>query len=48
MQKKIMISQCENVESRKIKNTEVEIGIDQGYEGSLIAEYVKIWYTCTK
>ena len=23
-------------------------GIDQECEGSLIAEYVKIWYTCTK
>ena len=45
--RKFMILKCENVENRKSKKG-VKIGIDQGYEGSLIAEYVKIWYTCTK
>lgn len=36
-----MVLKCENVENRKSKKG-VKIGIDQGCEGSLIAEYVKI------
>ena len=39
--RKFMVLKCENVENRKSKKG-VKIGIDQGCEGSLIAEYVKI------
>jgi hypothetical protein len=43
-----MILKCENIEDRKVLETECKIGIDQACGGSLIAEYVEIWYTCTK
>ena len=39
--RKFMVLKCENVENRKSKKG-VKIGIDQGCEGSLIVEYVKI------
>ena len=48
MQKKIydfIVCKCKKQKNLKKR---AKSGIDQECEGSLIAEYVKIWYTCTK